>query len=60
MGKVLIIGAGGVSNVVVHKCCQVPEVFEEILLASRTQAKCDAIRAGLPTAAQARVPAVRS
>ena len=44
MGRALIIGAGGVSNVVVQKCCQVPEVFEEILLASRTVEKCENIR----------------
>ena len=43
--KVLIIGAGGVGNVVTHKCAQVPEVFSEIVLASRTKAKCDAIAA---------------
>ena len=43
MGKVLIIGAGGVGNVVVKKCAQVPEVFEEITLASRTLSKCEAI-----------------
>lgn len=48
MGKALIIGAGGVSNVVVHKCCQNPDVFEEICLASRTKSKCDAIVASLP------------
>ncbi len=47
MGKVLIIGAGGVSGVVVHKCAQHPEVFEEIVLASRTKSKCDAIAAQL-------------
>lgn len=45
MGKVLIIGAGGVSNVVIHKCCQNPDVFEEIMIASRTKSKCDAIKA---------------
>ena len=45
MARVLIIGAGGVGSVVVHKCCQVPEVFSEILLASRTKEKCDAIAA---------------
>lgn len=45
MAKVLIIGAGGVSNVVVHKCAQLPEVFSEIVLASRTEAKCKAIAA---------------
>lgn len=44
MGKVLIIGAGGVSNVLVHKCCQNPEVFEEICLASRTITKCEDIK----------------
>ena len=43
MGKVLIIGAGGVSTVVVHKVAQVPEVFTEIMLASRTKSKCDTI-----------------
>tara|TARA_R110000824_G_scaffold279180_1_gene467386 strand:+ start:23782 stop:24990 length:1209 start_codon:yes stop_codon:yes gene_type:complete len=43
MAKVLIIGAGGVSQVVVHKCAQVPEVFSEIVLASRTESKCKAI-----------------
>ena len=43
MAKVLIIGAGGVSSVVVHKCAQVKEVFTEICLASRTKSKCDAI-----------------
>lgn len=43
MAKVLIIGAGGVGNVVVKKCAQVPEVFSEIVLASRTKSKCDKI-----------------
>ena len=45
--KVLIIGAGGVSNVVVKKCAQVPTVFSQIVLASRTKAKCDAIAADI-------------
>ena len=44
MGKALIIGAGGVASVVVHKCCQVPDVFEEICIASRTKSKCDALK----------------
>ena len=44
MGKALIIGAGGVAGVVIHKCCQNPQVFEEICIASRTKAKCDAFR----------------
>lgn len=44
MGKALIIGAGGVASVVVHKCCQNSEVFEEICIASRTKSKCDALK----------------
>lgn len=44
MGKVLIIGAGGVASVVVHKCCQNPEVFQEICIASRTVEKCEAMK----------------
>ncbi|UTF50558.1 saccharopine dehydrogenase family protein [Desulfomicrobium sp. ZS1] len=47
MSKVLIIGAGGVGHVVAHKCAQVPEVFSEIMLASRTKSKCDAIAASI-------------
>jgi len=43
MGRVLIIGAGGVGGVVTHKCAQNPEVFEEIMLASRTLKKCEKI-----------------
>lgn len=48
MARVLIIGAGGVGRVVAHKCAQVPEVFSEIWLASRTKEKCDRIAADLP------------
>jgi len=47
MGKALIIGAGGVASVVVHKCCQNSEVFEDICIASRTKSKCDALKAKL-------------
>jgi saccharopine dehydrogenase (NAD+, L-lysine-forming) len=42
--KILIIGAGGVGRVVAHKCAQVPDVFNEIMLASRTVSKCEQIR----------------
>jgi len=45
MAKVLIVGAGGVGQVVTHKCAQVPEVFEKIVLASRTEEKCRRIAA---------------
>ncbi len=43
MGKVLIIGAGGVGTVVVNKVAQNHDVFTQIMLASRTKSKCDAI-----------------
>lgn len=45
MSKVLIIGAGGVGRVVAFKCAMHPEVFSEIMLASRTKSKCDVIAA---------------
>lgn len=41
--NVLIIGGGGVAQVVAHKCAQNNDVLGQIALASRTQAKCDAI-----------------
>lgn len=47
MGKVLIIGAGGVGTVVAHKVAKNPEVFTEVMLASRTKSKCDAIAAAV-------------
>jgi saccharopine dehydrogenase (NAD+, L-lysine-forming) len=43
MSKVIIIGAGGVGNVVCHKCAQSPAIFSEIILASRTLEKCHSI-----------------
>jgi len=49
MAKVLIIGAGGVGSVVAHKCAMNPDVFGEIVLASRTKARCDAIAASIKT-----------
>ncbi|MGL4854709.1 MAG: saccharopine dehydrogenase family protein [Lentisphaeria bacterium] len=48
--KVLIIGAGGVSQVATWKCAMLPEVFSEICLASRTKSKCDNIASLLPRA----------
>ena len=41
MGKVLIIGAGGVATVAAFKVAQNPDVFTDITIASRTKAKCD-------------------
>lgn len=45
MGKVLVIGAGGVGTVVVRKMASLPDMFTDIVLASRTKSKCDAIAA---------------
>ena len=47
MGKVLMIGAGGVGSVVAYKLAQHPEVFEQIVIASRTKSKCDALAASI-------------
>ncbi|NFO04216.1 saccharopine dehydrogenase family protein [Clostridium botulinum] len=47
MGRALIIGAGGVASVAIHKCCQNSDVFEEICIASRTLSKCDTLKAKL-------------
>ncbi|MCO6179055.1 saccharopine dehydrogenase family protein [Ciceribacter sp. RN22] len=45
--NVLIIGAGGVAQVVAHKCAQNNDVLGDIHIASRTKAKCDAIIASV-------------
>jgi saccharopine dehydrogenase-like NADP-dependent oxidoreductase len=41
--NVLIIGAGGVAQVVAHKCAQNNDVLGDLHIASRTVAKCQAI-----------------
>ena len=43
MSKVLVIGAGGVGSVAVHKMAMNPQIFSDVHLASRTKSKCDAI-----------------
>ena len=48
--NVLIIGAGGVGNVVAHKCAMLTEYFSEIMLASRNENKCKAIAADVKQA----------
>ena len=47
MSKVLVIGAGGVGSVAVHKMAMNPDIFTDITLASRTLSKCDAIAASV-------------
>ena len=44
MGKVMVIGCGGVASVAIHKICQNDEVFTELCIASRTVSKCDALK----------------
>ena len=43
MKRVLIIGAGGVATVAAHKVAKNTDVFGDIMIASRTKSKCDAI-----------------
>ena len=45
--KLLVIGCGGVAAVAIQKCCQNSEMFPELVLASRTVEKCDALVASL-------------
>ncbi len=47
MSKVLVIGAGGVGSVAVHKMAMWSDMFPEITLASRRVSKCDAIAASV-------------
>lgn len=47
MGKVLVIGAGGVGSVAVHKMAMLSDTFDGITLASRRKFKCDAIAASV-------------
>lgn len=47
MSRVIVIGCGGVATVAVAKCCQHSDIFEEILIASRTKSKCDELKARL-------------
>lgn len=47
MGKIMIVGAGGVASVAAHKVCQNSGAFGSLVLASRTQSKCEAIKASI-------------
>ncbi len=47
MAKTLVIGAGGVATVAVHKMVENSKVFDDIMIASRTKSKCDALKAKL-------------
>lgn len=45
--KLLVIGCGGVAGVAIHKCVQNADVFGEIMIASRTVSKCEALKSKL-------------
>ena len=53
--KVLVIGCGGVASVAISKCAQNAEVFSEICIASRTVAKCDALKEKLQEKTSAKI-----
>ena len=52
--KLMVIGCGGVATVAIHKCCENP-LFTEILLASRTVSKCDALAEKLKDRTSAKI-----
>ena len=47
MARVMLIGAGGVAGVAAAKMAQNTETFGELLIASRTEARCKAIKADI-------------
>ncbi|MDD2838274.1 MAG: saccharopine dehydrogenase family protein [Sulfuricurvum sp.] len=51
MATALIIGAGGVGRVVAHKCVMNKDVFDRIILASRSIGRCEEIQSELPSGA---------
>ena len=55
MGRLLIIGCGGVAGVAIHKCCQNSKTFSEICIASRTKAKCDALKEKLENTTETKI-----
>jgi saccharopine dehydrogenase (NAD+, L-lysine-forming) len=59
MGKLLVIGCGGVASVAIHKCCQNSGVFEELVIASRTKSKCDDLKQKLQDKTKTRITTER-
>lgn len=55
MGKVMVIGCGGVAGVAIRKCCANNRVFDEVCIASRTLSKCDALKAELEGKTKTRI-----
>ncbi len=49
LNNILVIGAGGVSSVTIHKMAGLPDTFKNITLASRTIKKCQKIKTSVKT-----------
>lgn len=59
MGRCMIIGCGGVAGAAIHKCCQNSAAFEEIIIASRTKSKCDALKEKLEGTSKTKIQTVQ-
>jgi len=59
MGKVLVIGCGGVASVAIHKICQNDSVFDELCIASRTVSKCDALKEKLQNKTKTKITTMK-
>lgn len=55
MGKILVIGCGGVASVAIHKICQNDKEFQELCIASRTLSKCDALKEKLQNTTKTKI-----
>ena len=55
MKKLMVIGCGGVASVAIHKVCQNDEFFTDLLIASRTVSKCDALKNALEGKTRVRI-----
>ena len=59
MGKIMIIGCGGVGSVAVHKCCQNSDAFSEVVIASRTGSKCEELKEKLQDTTKTKIIAAQ-
>ncbi len=59
MGRLLVIGCGGVASVAIRKCCQNEETFTELCIASRTKEKCDALKEKLSGMTKTKITTAR-
>ncbi len=55
MKKLMVIGCGGVASVAIHKVCRNDEVFSDLMIASRTVSKCDALKEKLQGTTKVRI-----